>query len=556
MRRVRSDVSFRQLDLDTEESTGVQSATKHFLLFLLDAFARTVAPPDVDPRATLEVLCKALHAAQVLESLSFLSDYPRYHRKYLAPCGDFLSTLVKGAAVLTDIDVQAGERSGGSSGSGACTPRHGGANGSVRASARSHTPMMMSLTPPPSRFATEWEDLGPVGRGGYGAVHRARMRLDGALYAVKKIRLRSRQVPERVLREVKALARLSHAHIIRYHTSWLEVIETLAPSPTASPDLDLELELRSNMAAFTMAPHTPRSMCVPRVASVEASLSDREGLTSGVPGADSHSLVLTPTEADGLEHVDRRRDLNADVTLYIAMELCECTLQDWLERSGRVVQAADNVALLMQLVCALEYLHGLGIVHRDVKPSNCFLKSASNGQLTLRLGDFGLARDGSATPSPSHSLTNSDADLYAAPVQPAATQTDAVSSSGPHSGRLGTRTYAAPEQESLPPAPYTPAADLYAVGIILVELYTLVGTRMERSKLLGALRRHEVPAALQVRYPREAALASALLAHEPLQRPSATDALRLLQDCAPLPHTHTPLMRSFDRNRLASSTPD
>jgi len=355
---------------------------------------------------------------------------------------------------------------------------------------------------------------------------------------------------------VKALARLSHAHIIRYHTSWLEVIETLAPSPTASPDLDLELELRSNMAAFTMAPHTPRSMCVPRVASVEASLSDREGLTSGVPGADSHSLVLTPTEADGLEHVDRRRDLNADVTLYIAMELCECTLQDWLERSGRVVQAADNVALLMQLVCALEYLHGLGIVHRDVKPSNCFLKSASNGQLTLRLGDFGLARDGSATPSPSHSLTNSDADLYAAPVQPAATQTDAVSSSGPHSGRLGTRTYAAPEQESLPPAPYTPAADLYAVGIILVELYTLVGTRMERSKLLGALRRHEVPAALQVRYPREAALASALLAHEPLQRPSATDALRLLQDCAPLPHTHTPLMRSFDRNRLASSTPD
>jgi serine/threonine protein kinase len=47
--------------------------------------------------------------------------------------------------------------------------------------------------------------------------------------------------------------------------------------------------------------------------------------------------------------------------------------------------------LTTQMILALEYLHSKNIIYRDLKPENVFIKLDKPGNITLKLGDFGLA---------------------------------------------------------------------------------------------------------------------------------------------------------------------
>lgn len=88
------------------------------------------------------------------------------------------------------------------------------------------------------RYIREFIELSVVGKGGYGTVFKVKHKLDNCFYAVKRIvvspsRLQRIQQNghkemEKMLEEVRALARLDSPNVVRYHACWLEY--TTSPS--------------------------------------------------------------------------------------------------------------------------------------------------------------------------------------------------------------------------------------------------------------------------------------------------------------------------------------
>jgi serine/threonine protein kinase len=103
-------------------------------------------------------------------------------------------------------------------------------------------------------------------------------------------------------------------------------------------------------------------------------------------------------------HVVNILDYGFDGTRpFIAMELLHGEpLFARIERERRL-PPSEVATILTQAAKGLGRAHSLGIVHRDLKPENLFLARDEDGQLHVKLLDFGIARDDSPLGSgPSH----------------------------------------------------------------------------------------------------------------------------------------------------------
>ncbi len=121
--------------------------------------------------------------------------------------------------------------------------------------------------------------------------------------------------------------------------------------------------------------------------------------------------------------------------VYIAMEYVEGG--DLKHRIQESIAPKTAISIIVDIAQALEYAHGHGIIHRDVKPANILFR----GDGTPLLSDFGIAKQVSA-----------DAEL---------TSTGTI---------LGSPFYMSPEQSE--GFVVDGRTDIYSLGVILYEMLT------------------------------------------------------------------------------------
>src|ERR1019366_6286911 len=132
-----------------------------------------------------------------------------------------------------------------------------------------------------------------------------------------------------------------------------------------------------------------------------------------------------------------------DGTPYIAMEFLEGeSLREVLKQRG-ALPLPEVAEILQQAARGLNAAHRLGIIHRDLKPDNIVLTHGDEGELVVKVVDFGIAK---LRESATHTMTGTV---------------------------LGTPAYMSYEQASGMRSDELDArSDIYSLGVVVYEMLT------------------------------------------------------------------------------------
>jgi NIMA (never in mitosis gene a)-related kinase 1/4/5 len=119
-----------------------------------------------------------------------------------------------------------------------------------------------------------------------------------------------------------------------------------------------------------------------------------------------------------------------------------------LRQTNMALNEDTIIRWMFQLSLGLAYLHSKKVLHRDMKPANCFISPRPSGEV-LKIGDFGL----------SVSLDG-----------------------GKKTSRVGTPSYLAPEVLQMDA--YGDCVDVWGLGCIALEMMTMQPLA-ERASMLG-----------------------------------------------------------------------
>ncbi|XP_069014036.1 serine/threonine-protein kinase MAK-like [Embiotoca jacksoni] len=222
--------------------------------------------------------------------------------------------------------------------------------------------------------------------------------------------------------------------------------------------------------------------------------------------------------------------------LYFVFEYMKENLYQLMKERNNLFPESVIRNMTFQILQGLSFIHKHGYFHRDMKPENLLCM----GPELVKIADFGLARE--------------------------------IRSQPPYTDYVSTRWYRAPEV-LLKSSSYSSPIDIWAVGCIMAELYTLrplfpgnseVDEIFKICRVLGTLKKSDWPegftlaASMNFRFPKcvptslrslipnasnnAIAMMKDMLQWDPEKRPSAAQALRypyfLVGQtlCAPLKH--------------------
>ena len=403
-----------------------------------------------------------------------------------------------------------------------------------------------------TRYSSEFDEIQVLGRGGFGTVYQVRNYVDNQHYAVKKIAIDLRRLRKNwhedieeemqsILREIRTLACLEHDNIVRYFGAWIEGpsnsvtptgLSGMVPKEPVPSQRLLQGKSAEDEAPGAASPSPDDGIVfgedsgAPKLSKV-ATMEDY--LTSSVVSLSNEPDIFT--DGDGSDFpCSAIADLNNpnQLILHLQMSLHPLNLATYLsppplaasksrspaehnppKASRHCFHVIPALTLFLSILSGVEHLHSLGFTHRDIKPANIFLSESAvcrpgfadascrqcpigpKRYVNARIGDFGLA--GKIT----ESLTRPDlttesrnaagkgawvngvvgTELYRPPLGPCRPAFGSSMSSGVASSKAVAR------------AKMDEKVDVFALGVLLLELLWKFDTRMERCVALGRLTR-------------------------------------------------------------------
>ncbi|KAM7296757.1 eukaryotic translation initiation factor 2-alpha kinase 1 isoform X2 [Ixodes scapularis] len=434
------------------------------------------------------------------------------------------------------------------------------------------------------RYLYDFEEIEEIAQGGFGIVCKAKKRMDGYVYAIKKIPFKyyDHKLLKQILREVELLAQLSHPHVVAYKTAWIEnmpvVTVTEGLSAVDSCQSTIPLSSTSHTYGNTTSPSchcssqqaSKKSSGMPRP-SLQRSTSlftesdDSNCVNNGDPEGQCASLQ-EPSDAnivfasgDSLFsrtefHMRVRHSSRSDSEVSKSMtdtfkysrrktlshESGERRIEAAREHAFQLLNASNvkGVLFIQMELCSGNLADWLASRNRKIEEGleNCsvniegalaIFKQILKGVQYIHSQGL-IHRD----LKPQNILFDSKGSIVKLGDFGLATMNcqDSGQELGSHQWRqslghtqgVGTSLYAAPEQRQ---AFYDAKVDIYSLGVVLTELACPFFTAHERISELQKLHQGCLPSSLRNHLPSVASAVQAMCHQDPKERPSAAEIL-------------------------------